>query len=147
MGPGVTLSASLEDYLEAISRILTEKQAVRAKDIAQRLGVNNSSVTVALRSLTGKGLVNYAPYDVITLTAEGQRASEDVIQRHQALQDFFVKVLLIDEELSDRAACNMEHALPHKILAPLTRFLEFVERCPQCFEEFHQEQAEKKRGE
>ncbi|MBW2057830.1 MAG: metal-dependent transcriptional regulator [Deltaproteobacteria bacterium] len=146
MGGRVALSASLESYLEAISLILAEKQAVRAKDIAQRLGVNNSSVTVALRSLAGKGLVNYAPYDVITLTAEGQRVSEDVIQRHKALRDFFVKVLLIDEELSDRAACEMEHALPREILVPLTEFVGFVERCPQCLEEFHHEESRKKAG-
>lgn len=143
---GDVLSASLEDYIEAIYHIVAEKQAVRAKDIARRLGVKNSSVTAALRSLAEKGLINYAPYDVITLTAEGKRLSEDIIQRHEALRDFFVKVLSLDEELSDKAACKMEHALPREILDPLTEFVEFVERCPHCLEEFRQEQAQKNDG-
>jgi DtxR family Mn-dependent transcriptional regulator len=46
------LSASMEDYLEAIFHIAADKQAARAKDIAKRLKVNNSSVTGALRILS-----------------------------------------------------------------------------------------------
>jgi DtxR family Mn-dependent transcriptional regulator len=45
MAESMTLSASLEDYLEAIFHIVAEKQAARVKDIAKRLSVNNSSVT------------------------------------------------------------------------------------------------------
>jgi Mn-dependent DtxR family transcriptional regulator len=40
----------------------------------------------------------------------------------------------------------MEHALPGEILGPLTDFVDFVERCPQCLEEYHHEQANKKGG-
>jgi DtxR family Mn-dependent transcriptional regulator len=62
------LSASLEDYLEVIAHIITEKQVARAKEIAAALKVSRSSVTEAFRSLAKKGLINYAPYEVITLT-------------------------------------------------------------------------------
>ena len=79
------LSSSLEDYLEAIFHIVGEKQAARAKDIAKRLKVNNSSVTGALRSLAEKGMINYAPYDVITLTTKGQKLAEDVVRRYQTI--------------------------------------------------------------
>jgi len=51
-----TLSASLEDYLEAIYHIVREKKAARAKDISKRLGVNRSSVTGALHSLAERKL-------------------------------------------------------------------------------------------
>lgn len=138
------LSASLEDYLEAIFLIVDKKQVARAKDVAQRLGVTRSSVTVALRALAERDLINYAPYEVVTLTAEGKRISEDVVRRHQTLQDFFVKVLSVDWSLADKAACDMEHTLPHEILLRLTEFVDFVERCPECLEEFRQEQPEKK---
>lgn len=84
-----TLSARMENHPEAIYHIVAEKQTVRAKDIAQRLDVNNSSVTMALRTLAVKGLINHVPYDGITLTAERKKVSEDVIQRHEALRSFF----------------------------------------------------------
>lgn len=135
------LSASLEDYLEAIYHIVQKKQAARAKDIVQRLGVKNSSVTGAMRALADKGLINYAPHDVITLTAKGRRISEGVVRRHEALRDFFVKVLSLEIELADTVACSMEHAFPAKILARLTHFVKFVEKRADFLDEFHREEG------
>ncbi|MFC1676128.1 metal-dependent transcriptional regulator [Planctomycetota bacterium] len=53
------LSASLEDYLEAIFWIIQSKGATRAKDIAAKLSVKASSVTGALQALSEKKYVNY----------------------------------------------------------------------------------------
>lgn len=125
------LSASMEDYLEAIYHIVREKQAARAKDIAKSLKVNNSSVTGALRSLSEKGFINYAPYDVITLTAKGLDHAEDVVRRHEALMDFFTKVLCVDAAEASTAACKMEHAVSRDIIDRLIRFVEFIEICPR----------------
>lgn len=126
-----TLTASLEDYLEAIFHIIAEKEAVRPKDIAKRLKVSNSSVTGALRSLAKKELINYAPYDVITLTHSGKTAAKDVVRRHEVLSDFFVKVLAVKEVDADKAACQMEHSIPKFILERFIQFAEFVEVCPR----------------
>ena len=134
------LSASLEDYLKAIHQIVVEKQAARGKDIARRLRVSNPSVTAALRSLAEKGLINYTPYEIVTLTDRGKEMSEDIMGRHKALRDFFVKVLSVSEDLADKAACDMEHALPRDILVSLTEFVEFVERRPECLVEFRERQ-------
>lgn len=125
------LSASLEDYLEAIFHIVKDKKAVRAKDISKRLKVTASSVTGALRSLSERDLVNYAPYDVITLTQRGEKIAKDVVRRHEALRDFFVKVLMVEEQEADQAACRMEHAVPKTILERFIQFAEFVEVCPR----------------
>jgi DtxR family Mn-dependent transcriptional regulator len=126
-----TLTASLEDYIKAIFHIVTEKQAARPKDIAKRLKVSNSSVTGALRSLADKKLINYAPYDVITLTPSGKTAAKDVVRRHEVLSDFFVKVLAVEEADADKAACLMEHSIPKVILERFIQFAEFIEVCPR----------------
>jgi DtxR family Mn-dependent transcriptional regulator len=131
MSPVDELSASMEDYLEAIYHIVRAKQAARAKDIAKRLHVNNSSVTGALRTLSEKGYINYAPYDVITLTPKGHKHAEDVVRRHEALMDFFTKVLCVDKTEASDAACKMEHAVSRTILDRLIRFVEFIEICPR----------------
>lgn len=125
------LSASLEDYLETIFHVVTEKQAARAKDIAKRLNVNNSSVTGALRSLSEKGYINYAPYDLITLTTKGTELAKDVVRRHEALKDFFIKILRVDDAEAEDAACKMEHAISKTILDRLIHFVEFVDVCPR----------------
>jgi DtxR family Mn-dependent transcriptional regulator len=126
-----SLTASLEDYLEAIFQIIAEKQGVRPKDIARRLKVSNASVTGALRALTDKALIHYIPHDVITLTEEGKTAARDVIRRHEVLRDFFVKVLAVAEPEADQAACLMEHSIPKVILERFVQFAEFVEVCPR----------------
>lgn len=126
------LSASLEDYLEAIFHIVEEKQAARAKDISRQLAVNGSSVTGALRALADRELINYAPYDIITLTPKGRECAEDIVRRHEALHDFFVRVLGVEEADAERAACDMEHAVPRTILERFIDFVEFMEVCPRA---------------
>lgn len=126
-----TLSASLEDYLEAIYHVVAEKQAVRAKDIASRLKVSRSSVTGALHALARRGLINYAPYDVISLTLEGRSIAGEVIRRHETLRDFFIRVLAIDEAEAEKVACKMEHVVSPTVLERFIQFVEFVETCPR----------------
>jgi DtxR family transcriptional regulator, Mn-dependent transcriptional regulator len=97
-----TLTASLEDYLEAIYQLARENKAARAKEISKRLGVNRSSVTGALHALSQRKLVNYAPYDIATLTPEGERVAANISHRHLIL-----------------------------ILDRLAQFVDFIQVCPR----------------
>lgn len=124
------LSSSLEDYLEAIFVIAEEKGAARPKDIADRLNVKAASVTGALKLLAEKALVNYAPYDVVTLTTAGKRIARVIAKKHNALLNFFSNVLDIPVEKAEDFACKMEHIIPDDVLERFVGFAEFVERCP-----------------
>lgn len=126
-----SLTASQEDYLEAIYHISSEKSAARAKDISKYLDVRASSVTGALRVLRKMGLINYAPYDLISLTGEGVVVARDIVQRHEALEKFLVNVLGVEPQEADEAACKMEHAVPRAIINRLVKYSEFVEKCPK----------------
>jgi DtxR family Mn-dependent transcriptional regulator len=125
------LSASLEDYLEAIYHTVAAKGAARAKDIVLRMGVHNSSVTQALRSLSEKKLINYAPYDVITLTDAGEALALGVVRRHETLSKFLNHVLGLPDAEADAEACRLEHAVSGGVLNRLVRFVEYFESCPQ----------------
>jgi DtxR family Mn-dependent transcriptional regulator len=131
MSKTIHLSASLEDYIEAIFHIVDEKKVARGKEIAKRLQVSNASVTEALRALAKRGLINYEPYEVITLTDQGREAAEDVIRKHEALKDFFVKVLAIDEKIAEEGACRIEHAAPPEVIDNMIRFVNFMEEGPR----------------
>lgn len=131
MATTLELSASLEDYLEAIFHLVAEKRVARSRDIAKRLKVNRSSVTGALHSLAHKGLVNYEPYEAITLTRGGRAIAKDVVRRHEVLRDFLLKVLSVDAVTAEQAACRMEHAVPSPVLERLIQFVEFIEMCPR----------------
>ncbi len=122
---------SQEDYLEAIYHISKEKLVARPKDISKYLNVRGSSVTGALKALGAMGLINYAPYDVVTLTEDGVLLAEDIVHRHSALQRFMINVLGIDGEEADDAACKMEHSIPKMVVERLVKYSEYVERCPK----------------
>ncbi len=133
------LSASLEDYLEAIHEILEKRQAVRAKDIAAHLGVKAPSVTNALHMLAEKNLINYAPYDIITLTDEGSRMACDVAKRHSTLHYFLKEILGLDEQEAQESACRLEHAISPAVLERLICFVNFVQQCPRAGTQWVQE--------
>ncbi len=128
---GQKLTASQEDYLEAIYEISQEKMAARAKDISTHLNVRASSVTGALRTLGSMGLINYAPYDLITLTDEGRVVAEDIVHRHNALKNFLIDILGVEEKEADETACKMEHSVPKAIVERLIKYVEYVENCPK----------------
>ena len=120
------LSASLEDYLEAIFNIAGKSRIARSKDIAEFLAVSKSSVTGALRVLKKKGLANYKPYDYVTLTEAGQAAAAEIVKKHNILKSFFVNVLGVEPDDAQKAACKAEHALGPKIIAKLLCYISFV---------------------
>lgn len=120
------LSASLEDYLEAIFNLADEAQGARSKDIAAALGVARSSVTGALQALKEKGLANYRPYNCITLTPQGRAAAEEVVRKHNILTSFFISVLGVEKDTAQKAACKAEHALGPEIIGRLLSFIEYV---------------------
>jgi DtxR family Mn-dependent transcriptional regulator len=125
------LSASLEDYIEAIYHIIAAKEVARGKDISKRLQVSGASVTEALRALSKKGLINYAPYEVITMTSRGQLIAEDVIRRHNSLKKFFTEVLAVDDAIAEQGACKFEHTAPPEIIEQMVNFSKFLDVCPR----------------
>ncbi len=120
------LSASLEDYLEAIFNLADDAGQTRSKDIAAVLGVARSSVTGALQLLRNKGLANYERYGCVTLTSQGRAVAREVVRKHDILKSFFVDVLGVEKEMAQRAACQAEHALGPEIIGRLLSFIDYV---------------------
>jgi len=149
----VELSSTLEDYLETMARMIAEKGAARVRDIAAALSVHKSTVTGALRSLSEKGLVDYAPYEIATLTPKGQEVARRMAHRHKVIRNFLVEVLALDEQVAEASACRMEHDLDREVLERLRVFAEFVKRCPHCgwerlqaFQDYYERESARSRG-
>lgn len=125
------LSASLEEYLEAIFWAVAANGAARARDISRKLKVKASSVTTALQALAEKKYINYTPYEAITLTREGFDEAARVAQQHQILRSYFVELLGIDESTAEQVACRVEHDMPPEIIERLAQFHKFVRTLPE----------------
>jgi len=120
------LSSTQEDYLEAISNLLATKGVARVRDVARRQKVRKSSVSSALRCLADKGLVNYEPYEVISLTPRGRKVAREITRRHDVIRRFLEDVLRVDSEKADVNACRIEHGIDRDVLDRFLQFVNFV---------------------
>jgi len=121
------LSASQEDYLEAILQLERTSRVARVSEIADQLEVSRPSVTGALKNLAARGLVAHARYGHVTLTGDGKRIALEVERRHIAIRDFLTGVLAIPSEQAETTACRLEHVLEPDILAHFVSYAEKLE--------------------
>lgn len=121
------LSSTLEDYLEAIFRIEKENRAARVKDISHFLGVAKSTVNAALKSLAGKGLIDYEPYQFITLTKKGRERATEIVIYHEVMRHFLQDILALEKDRAEYIACEMEHAVDRDVIERFACFLAFIE--------------------
>ena len=120
-GKPFELTASLEDYLEAIKELIDEDPHGHAhtSEIARRLKVKMPSVTNALGVLRRNGYLNYDSSYPVTLTEAGTAAAARVSHRHKVLKTFLNSVLLLPEGDAGKTACRMEHVIDEQLIARL----------------------------
>ncbi|QXT62259.1 metal-dependent transcriptional regulator [Tessaracoccus palaemonis] len=88
------LSASTQNYLKAVWGLSEwSSDLVTPSLIAERTGLSLSSVSDALRRMTGQGLVDHAPYGSVVLTDTGRAHALAMVRRHRLIEAFLVTAL------------------------------------------------------
>ena len=105
------LSASLEDYLEAIAELSAAEGHAHTKEIADKLGVKMPSVTEALKQLTDMGCIIYHTHQPVVLTESGKSVANEIILRHKVLKRFFTEILGLSPAKAADTACHLEHVV------------------------------------
>lgn len=126
------LSASQEDYLEAIAELIESHGHAHTSDIAARLNVRMPSVTNALGLLSRNGYVSYRPNFPVTLTKEGATEAERVRHRHRILETFFRRLLGLSVEQAGKAACRIEHIIDENTVERFRIFSDAVTERRDC---------------
>ena len=117
------MTQSLEDYLEAIYMLIEERQTAQVRDVAKLLAVKMPSVVKAIHELKELELVTQEPYGPIVLTKKGRAVARHVLNRHELLRSFLVK-LGVSRRTADRDACLMEHILSAETLDKIRIYTE-----------------------
>lgn len=118
------LTDSQEGYLEAIFRLESDRRVARIKDIAEAMDVKAPTVTNVVKGLAEKGMVDYEPYGIISMTEVGKKAGRALLLRHQATLDFLYNILGVPESVAYQTAGQIEHNLPSAVLCRLVQFIE-----------------------
>lgn len=118
----ISLSQSLEDYLEMVHMLQQTHGIARVKDIASALSVKMPSVAKAILELKKFGFVTQEPYSGIELTKKGKRIAVSILNRHILLKDFLI-YLGVSEVTADKDACCMEHILSAETIEKIEAFI------------------------
>lgn len=117
------MTQSLEDYLEAVFVLIEENGSAQVRDVARLLSVKMPSVVKAIHELKKLELAEQRPYGPIELTAKGAAAARRVLNRHELLRGFLLK-LGVSRRTADRDACRMEHILSAETLDKIRLYTE-----------------------
>lgn len=85
VGLYMKINESLENYLETILILTKTLPEVRSIDIATELNFKKSSVSVAMKNLSGKEYITVSQEGYISLTNEGNYLAEKVYEKHTLL--------------------------------------------------------------
>ena len=109
---------SIEDYLENILMIHQRKGRARSIDIVNEMGFTKASVSIAMKGLREKGYITMDEVGYITFTEEGLALAEKVLERHNLITDWLMK-LGVSEEVARIDACRIEHDISEETFSAL----------------------------
>ena len=122
------LTTSQQDYIKVIYELSGSGEGAHVSDIADMLGVNKASASVAMKALQQKKMVRRDSYRMVYLTAEGIREAAYMAKKYETIKGFLTGVLRIDGATADTDADAIEHVISVETLCSLCRFTN--RKCP-----------------
>ena len=119
------ITSGLEDYLEFIYNSTEKGKDLKAVDIANDFNISRASVSEALIRLSDKDLIIYEGRRGIKLTDLGKSEALKIIKKHKILSVFFNKILGVDEEISSKNACKIEHVIDEDVIDKIDSFTKY----------------------
>ncbi len=112
-----------ENYLKSIYHLASECDSVGTNQLAFRLNTKASSVTDMLKKLADKALINYLPYQGVSLTAKGQKIAVNIVRKHRLWEYFLVEKLNFKWDEVHEMAEEMEHISSNELIDRLDKFM------------------------
>ncbi|MBU3875778.1 MarR family transcriptional regulator [Faecalicatena sp. AGMB00832] len=116
------LTASMEDYLEMICRMLKQQDIVRIQELSERLHVKPSSASKMVNALKERGYLSFEKYGYLTVTPKGREAGNYLLYRHNVLHEFLC--LLNDSENELEQVEKIEHFIDRRTIEHLQALLD-----------------------
>jgi len=128
-----SLTRSERETLKAVYRLTRERPEAQTGALAESLSVAPGTVTVTVKRLADRALVDHRPYHGVVLTAPGRRAAVAAIRRHRIVERFLADMLGYAWNEADRLATSFEHELPQEVEDRLYVALDRPSSCPHGF--------------
>ncbi len=119
-----------ENYLKSIYHLSLNTESVSTNQLAALLNTKASSVTDMLKKLAEKELINYIPYQGVTLTASGEKIAVNIIRKHRLWEFFLVEKLSFKWDEVHEMAEEMEHISSNELIDRLDKFMGYPKYDP-----------------
>ncbi len=122
------LTHSAAHHLIAIHELGLEYGGwARVSDIAKHLSITRGSVSINLRTLKKRGLVETDSHRQVKLSLKGQKIVQGVIGKKAVLKSFLTDVLGVAEPQAEIDSCKVEHLISDPTGERLVQFMKFLE--------------------
>ena len=112
---GPKLTESDQDHLRAIYDAGGARAQIRMGRVAKVVGNSPATVTVAVKRLHARGLVDYERYKGVRLMPEGERLALEMVRHHRLIERFLVEFLGYDWKDVHEEADRLEHAISEEL--------------------------------
>lgn len=119
-----------ENYLKTIYHLSHQADNVSTNQIAAALSTKAASVTDMLKKLADKQLINYTPYQGVSLTGAGQKIALLIIRKHRLWEYFLVEKLNFKWDQVHDMAEEMEHISSEELIDRLDQFMGYPKYDP-----------------
>ena len=126
------LTASMEDYLEMICRMLKGQDVVRIQSLSENLHVKPSSASKMLSALKERGYISFQKYGYLTATQKGLEIGEYLLYRHDVLHEFLCLLNHSENELEQVE--KIEHFINRETVTNLQLLLERLKSSTSFFQ-------------
>ncbi|SHJ96324.1 metal-dependent transcriptional regulator [Hespellia stercorisuis] len=113
---------SAENYLETILMLSQSLPVVRSIDIATELNFSKASVSVAMKNLREKHMIEVSDAGFITLTESGSEIARMIYERHTLLTSW-LESMGVSPETAAGDACRIEHVISKESFAALKKHI------------------------
>lgn len=126
------LTSNIEDYLKAIFHLLYEGDSgkVGTNQLAEYLEISPASVSVMLKKLKDKRLIDYKKYGKISMTDSGYGIALKLIRKHRLWETFLHRHMNFRWDEVHEVAHQLEHIQSTKLIQELDNFLGNPKRDP-----------------
>jgi DtxR family Mn-dependent transcriptional regulator len=127
------ITRSERETMKAIYRLTRDQPIAQTGALAEALGVSPGTVTVTVKRLAERGLVDHRPYHGVELAGAGRAVAVAAIRRHRIVERFLADMLGYAWNEADRLAATFEHDLPDEVEERLYLALDRPGACPHGF--------------
>jgi len=105
------ISRAMEDYLKSIYQAASNEDKVSTSNLAEQMNCSPASVTNMLQKLSELKLVEYEPYQGVTLTPSGSKVALEILRHHRLIELYLADVLGYSWDKVHEEAEQLEHVI------------------------------------